>query len=253
LNSLPLRLPLAAFLLFSAVVLLAQSAFPQNNPSKKNARPAASAESEKEPAVKDFVPVYTYVFTNPKFLISDVRVEHDEKGVGRLTFRKKDYEEDVVEPLQLSEWTLGRVKDLWERTGFLASTEEYQSPERDYSHLGTMKLEMSLDGSHRTVEFNWTENSLVKELADEYRKVGNQAIWAFDINVARQNQPLECPRVMKTLESYLRRDGISDPVQLLPFLRELKDDERMPLIARNNAERLISTIEKQYKDRVAGK
>jgi hypothetical protein len=70
----------------------------------------------------------------------------------------------------------------------------------------------------------------------------------FDINVARQNQPLESPRIMRGLDSYLKRNAISDPVQMLPFLRELSGDERMPLIARNHAERLAKQIEKDKKN-----
>lgn len=230
-------------LLIAILTVFAAAAFAQSVPGKKNSRPA---ESKVEEAVKveGFVPVYSYTFSNPKFFVSDIRMEHDEKGVGKVVFRKRDYEEDVEEPLRLSEVTLERLKRLWESIGFLSSDEEYQSPERDYGHLGTMTIGMSLDGRSRTSEFNWTENKLVRELTDEYKKIANQAIWIFDINVARQNQPLETPRIMKALDSYLKRGGISDPPQMLPFLIKLKEDERLPLIARNHAERLIAKIEK---------
>ena len=73
---------------------------------------------------------------------------------------------------------------------------------------------------------------------------GIKYIWMFDINTARENQPLETPKLFSTLEGYLRRNEISDPPQMLPFLRELINDERMPLMARNHAARLIKQIEK---------
>lgn len=197
------------------------------------------------PAPKDFVPVYSYEFENPKFHVSHVKIEHDEKGVGNVTFKKLDYEEDISEPLQLSESTLVHLKSLWDELNFLASTEDLQSPVRDYGHLGTMTISMSKDGKKREVSFNWTEIKEAKELTDEYKKIGNQFIWIFDIDVARRNQPLETPRIMKGLDSSLRRGAISDPGQMLPFLRELRDDERLPLIARNHAERIIARIEKE--------
>ena len=70
----------------------------------------------------------------------------------------------------------------------------------------------------------------------------------FDITVARENQPLETPRLMQTLDGYLKRNGISDPPQMIPFLQDLTNDERVPLITRNNAARIIKEIEKKKKD-----
>lgn len=233
--------------ILAVAVLFVASApliFSQSAPGKKNSRPQEHTPTA-APTPKEFTPVYSYTFSNPKFFVTDVLIEHDQSGTGRVVFRKTDYEEDVIEPLALSEAALEKIKTLWEDANFLSSTEDYQSPERDYTHLGTMRLKMSLEGRERTAEFNWTDNKDAKALADEYRKVGNEVIWKFDMNVARQNQPLETPRIMKAIDSYLRRDGIADPTSLIPYLRELKDDERIPLIARNHAERLIASIEKK--------
>ncbi|HUF02606.1 MAG TPA: hypothetical protein VMM38_00365 [Aridibacter sp.] len=235
----------------AAFFAFASTSFSQAVPTKKNSRPSDGAVSEK-PAPKEFVPVYSYEFENPKFHVSHVKIDHDEAGVGRVTFRKLDYEEDITEPLELSEGTLSHLKTLWGELNFLASTEELQSPVRDYGHLGTMTISMAKDGKGREVSFNWTEIEEAKELTDEYKKIGNQFIWIFDIDVARKNQPLETPRIMKGLDSSLRRGAISDPKQMLPFLRELKDDERLPLIARNHAERLIAKIEKEKEKKQDG-
>ncbi|MBK7704380.1 MAG: hypothetical protein IPJ30_01065 [Acidobacteria bacterium] len=79
---------------------------------------------------------------------------------------------------------------------------------------------------------------------DEYRRIGNQYIWIFDMNVARANQPLDAPKQMDVIDSYIERNEISDAVQLIPYLKEVSLDERIPLIARNHATRLIAQIEK---------
>jgi hypothetical protein len=42
----------------------------------------------------------------------------------------------------------------------------------------------------------------------------------------------------------MKRNAISDPQQLLPLLKDLTTDERIPLIARNHAQRLIQKIQK---------
>ena len=97
----------------------------------------------------------------------------------------------------------------------------------------------------RIAEFNWTNNSDASKLINEYRKAADQAILILDIALARENEPLNTPKLMELIESLLKRDGLSDPRQLLKLLQDLSTDEHVPLIARNHALRLIKTIEKK--------
>ena len=66
----------------------------------------------------------------------------------------------------------------------------------------------------------------------------------FDISVARETQPLNGPKLMEQLELLLKRNGLADPRQLIPLLKDIIGDEHLPLIARNHAARLIKKIEK---------
>jgi hypothetical protein len=202
---------------------------------KPNARPTN--------AVKENNSVYFYEFTQPNFVISKIRIEHDENGKGKIAFLKKDFDEDISDPLQLSTTALERVKAAWNALNFLDSTENYQY-EKDYSHLGNMAFTMKKNGKMREAKFNWTDNKDAKNLADEYRKISQQFIWIFDISVARENQPLEAPRLIDSLDSMIKRNEISDAAQMIPLLKQLNDDERIPLIARNHALKLAAQIEK---------
>ncbi len=241
--------PIPRQALFVFVLLVCCSPlFGQNAPAKKNARPSEPDSTGEQTKPREFVPEFRYEFKKPEFVVSHVIIEHDVNGTGRITFDKRDAEESITDPFQLSEKTIAILKDLWEKLDFINSKEVYQSPERDYAHLGTMDLTMRKNGSERTASFNWTENPDAKALTDEYKKIGNQFIWMFDMNVARRNQPLEAPRILTGLDSYLRRDSIADPEQMIPFLKELEDDERIPLIARNHAGRIVKSIEKAKKD-----
>jgi hypothetical protein len=82
---------------------------------------------------------------------------------------------------------------------------------------------------------------------DEYRRVANQYVWMFDFNLARENQPLETPKLVESLDGLIKRNEIADPQQMLPFLTALSNDERVPLIGRNRAGKLVKQIEKQKK------
>jgi hypothetical protein len=110
-----------------------------------------------------------------------------------------------------------------------------------------MKFTLKAGERTRTTEYNYTTIKPAKLLMDEYRRIGYQYIWMFDMSLARENRPLDAPGLMRTLDDYIRRGEISDPPQMLPFLTKLTEDERIPLIARNHAEKLIKQIEKQKK------
>lgn len=209
-------------------------------PQKKNQAEKPNANFVKpEPKYN-----YYYEFTQKEFLVRHIVIEHDENGKGKITFEKKDFDESISDPVQLSPASLEKIKALFQTLNFVDSTEAYQSAERDYGHLGTMKIRRKSEGKERTVTFNWTENKDARALAEEYRKIAQQYVWQFDISVARENQPLEAPGLMDALESYLKRNEISDPPQMLPLLKELSNDERIPLMARNHATKIIKQIEK---------
>lgn len=220
--------------------------------AKKNSRPsdekssgAETSENKKSATAK--TTAFFYEFSQPQFVVSYIRIEHDAEGKGKITFRKKDMDDDFTDPIRLTAVTLEKIKAHFEALNFLDSTENYQY-EKDFSHLGAMKISMQSGDRSRTAELNWTANPDAKAIIDEYRKIANQYIWMFDITVARENQPLETPRIMKALDSYLKRNEISDPAQMIPFLKDLSDDERVPLITRNNAAKLIKDIEKKKKN-----
>ncbi|HEX8637992.1 MAG TPA: hypothetical protein VF692_08020, partial [Pyrinomonadaceae bacterium] len=213
---------------------------PQTNSSENGSQ---TAKSNSAPGKSVAQPVYFYEFSQPAFLISQLRLELDENGKGQISFVKKNYDELITDPVQLSAAALARIKSAFEELKFLDSNESYQH-EKDYSHLGNVKIKVKKDGRERETAFNYTSNLKARQLADEFRKIGQQFIWIFDINLARENQPLESPRLFDALDSMIRRNEVSDAAQMIPFLKELSDDERIPLISRNHAAKLIKQIEK---------
>lgn len=218
--------------------------------TKKNGRPATS---EQEPIQKtkpretpEPANLYSYEFTQPDFTVPYVLIRHDENGAGTISFKKKGLDEPESDPVILSPRTLSRINAAVAALRFLDSTADYQYL-KDYSHLGNVAFTLRQGGRTRTVKFNWTENQDARAIADEYRKIANQYLWQFDVEVARKNQPLNTPQLMDVLDGYLRRNEISDPKQMLPLLGDLSNDERLPLIARNHAARLVAEIDKDKK------
>ena len=233
------KLSVAALLVFGlAVCCLGQSQTKRNDrPPSESTPPRDSDKTDTDPAR------YRYEFKQPQFNISHILIEHDAMGRGKITFQRKGEVDAIVEPVELSASALERVFNLWTELRFLDSNEDYQAS-KNFAHLGTYLLGMDDGRRKRTTEFNWSNNKDAWSLAQEYRRVADQAIFVFDVTVARENQPLNTPGLLNQLESLYTRKGLSDPKQLVPLLKELRTDEHIPLIARNHADRLLKKIEK---------
>src|SRR6266436_3892218 len=235
-------------LLLSLLVILGAAflSFSQDQ-TKRNDRPQDAkvpATQRREDNKKLPDPTrYSYEFAKAEFLISHVLIEHDALGRGKITFERRGEETPIVEPIELSISALGRVLGLWTELHCLDSNENYQTV-KSFAHLGTYKLNMDDGQRRRTAEFNWSNNKDAWSLANEYRRVTDQAILIFNLKLAREMQPLNAPQLLNEMETLLVRNGLSDPSQLVPLLKDLRTDEHIPLIARNHADRILKKIEK---------
>jgi hypothetical protein len=218
--------------------------YAQDTP-KRNDRPQESSTPVTPPRREDKKPPdatrYSYEFTQPDFVVNHIVIAHDALGRGKITFERKGEQTPIVEPIELSTAALGRLFGLWTGLRFLDSTENYQAG-KSFAHLGTYKIGMDDGKRQRTAEFNWSGNKTAWSLANEYRRVADQAILIFNINLARQMQPLNTPQLLNEMDILLKRDGLSDAQQLVPLLIELRTDEHIPLIARNHADRILKRI-----------
>jgi len=233
----------------SAALLLVFVAIPSaaQDPNKRNDRPQEApspvpqrTEENKKPSDQTR---YSYEFTQPEFVIRHIVVQHDASGLGKITFERHGEETPIVEPVELSASAWRRISGLWTELKFLDSAENYQAP-KNFAHLGTYRIAMDDGKRKRTAEFNWSNNKAAWALADEYRRVADQAILIFNLSLAREMQPLNAPQLLNEMEILLTRNGLSDAQQLVPLLNELKTDERIPLIARNHADRILKKIKK---------
>lgn len=234
-------LPAALLILSAAISIYAQN----SDGGKHNSRPQQAAASS--PVVNDESKTdavkYSYEFSQPKFYVKHIVIEHDANGRGTVTFSRLNEDTPVTEPLELSPDALARINAAWQGLRFLESETTYQA-DKQFPHLGTMKIGMQRGDRKRVAEFNWTNNADAETLVNEYRKAADQVILVFDISIARENQPLNAPKLLEGMESLLNRNALSDPRQLIKLLQDLSTDEHIPLIARNHALRLIKKIEK---------
>lgn len=203
---------------------------------------AAPASAKEDPNAAR----YTYEFEQPDFFVYFIHIEHDDAGRGLIRFERRSDAEQTTEPFQLSPAALERVAARWAALKFLDSTANYQH-ERTYPSYGKTRLLMKQGGRQRTAEFNYASDPDAFALADEYRRAADQAVLVFELKVAVESQPLETPKLLSRIDTLVDGTRLSDPQQLVPLLRELSTDERIPLVGRNQIARTLKKLEKAGK------
>ena len=214
----------------------AEPATTNANDAKKSADAAARANEVR----------YAYEFSQPDFVVRHVQIVHDAAGHGTITFERKNEEKPLTEQLDITPTAFARIISAWEALKFLDSDESYQA-DKHFANMGTIHLSMKQGARERTTEFDWTHNEQAAALRREYQRLTDQLLFVFDMDIARQYQPTETVQILKRLEILLDHDEVSDKSALAPLLTDLTTDERIPLIARNQAARLLKKIEKETK------
>jgi hypothetical protein len=213
--------------------------------SNSNSNSSQTADSSGAGAKEDpGAARYVYEFQQPDLFVYFIHIEHDDRGRGTIRFERRSDTEQITDPLEISPAAMARIRAHFAALHFLDSTDNYQAP-RNYPSQGKTKLTLRQGGRERTAEFNYSQNQDAQGLADEYRRVAEQALFVFDINVALENQPLETPTLINRLESLINSNFLSDTRQLIPLIRQLTEDERVPLVGRNQAARILKKLEKQ--------
>lgn len=215
---------------------------PAADPPKLNSRPEAETKEDSS-AHKMSAATHIYLFERPGFMYPRVEIRHDDAGRGVITFEKMDLDGPMDDPVELSPATINALDAAFTRLNFLDSTEDYQAKKVNVA-TGKISITLKENGRSRTVSFSWSDNPDAKFLMDEYRRISNEFIWKFEMQVARENQPLETPRLMARFSSLYQNNDLPDPPHFLPLLKQLANDEILPLIARNDAERISKAIEK---------
>jgi hypothetical protein len=186
---------------------------------------------------------FSYRFENPRFYIRVIEIDIDSNGVGQLRFTRGESDEVLDSKIKLLPATVSRIRTLFKVTGFIGSHNEYQA-EKDFSHLGWVTLGEKQGARVRATRFNYTKNLEMKELADIFRGIATQEMSLFDIENAERYQPLDLPKQLDVLENDLKLERIAEPERLLAALTEIAADDTQPLIARNQANRIIDQIRK---------
>ncbi|MEN3333431.1 MAG: hypothetical protein V7641_2796 [Blastocatellia bacterium] len=186
---------------------------------------------------------FNYKFENKRFYVPMMEIDLAADGAGELRFQRGESDDLLDHKFKLMPATMARIRQLFDTTRFLDSSDTYQA-DKDFSHLGWVTLLARQNGRERKVRFNYTQQPQISELADIFRGIATEEMHLFDIETSEQFQPLDLPRLLDAIENDLRLQRITEPERLLAKLQEVAVNPTQPLIARNHATRMVSDIKK---------
>ncbi|MGH9765436.1 MAG: hypothetical protein ACREDR_45205 [Blastocatellia bacterium] len=214
------------------------------NSFKRGGSPTIRQQAAAEAAPSKSGIAFTYKFENARFYIPLIDLQVNADRTAELSFKQGESDDTIDQTFTVRPETMNKLVELTTRSRFLESDEDYQS-KKDFSHLGWITITATEGGHHRTARFNYSQNKDVSDLAEIFRAVATQWIDLFHINVAVEHQPLDLPAQLDVLENDLQIERLAEPESLVGPLRDISQDDTLPLIARNHANKIITAIQKK--------
>ena len=179
---------------------------------------------------------------NQRGAIEFYRLELSEKGTGQFQFKNRAG--DLVEvSLALRPSTVDSLLALFVQADFWNESKNFVSP-RKVADMGmkTIRLESGLRS--REVTFNYTEDKNLQEIMNFFENLCQQEKTLFEIDLALKYDRLGIPKKLDELERNLTAKRIVAPERFAPVLEKIYQDETLMNLARKEARKLLSKIEK---------
>jgi hypothetical protein len=169
-------------------------------------------------------------------------LELDGKGKGKFSFKKR--EEDLVElDFQINPSKVESLLSSFVHADFLNETKNFVSP-RKVADMGQKTIGFKSGIREREVTFNYTEDRTLQEIVDFFENLCQQEKSLFEMNLALKYDRLGIPKKLDELERNLTAKRIVDPERFAPVLEKICQDESLMNLARTEAKKILSKIEK---------
>jgi hypothetical protein len=169
-------------------------------------------------------------------------LELDDKGRGKFSFKKR--EEDALElDFALRPAKVESLLSCFVRADFLNETKNFVSP-RKVADMGLKTIRFESGTRKREVTFNYTEDRTLQEIVDFFENLCQQEKALFEMDLALKYDRLGIPKKLDELERSLTAKRIVDPERFAPVLEKIYQDESLMNLARTEAKKILSRIEK---------
>jgi len=174
--------------------------------------------------------------------IENYGLEFNEKGKGKFSFKKR--EEDPLElDFELKRSKVGVLLSDFVRADFLNEAKNFVSP-RKVADMGLKTIRFENGSQVREVSFNYTEDKTLQEIVDFFENLCQQEKALFEMNLALKYDRLGIPKRLDELDRSLTANRIVDPGRFAPVLEKIYEDQQLMNLARTEAKKILSKIEK---------
>jgi hypothetical protein len=169
-------------------------------------------------------------------------LELDGKGKGKFNFKKR--QEDALEiDFELKPAKVETLLSYFVRADFLNETKNFVSP-RKVADMGLKTVRFENGARKREVTFNYTEDRTMMDIVDFFENLCQQEKSLFEMGLALKYDRLGIPKKLDELERNLTAKRIVEPERFAPVLEKIYRDESLMNLARTEAKKILSKIEK---------
>jgi hypothetical protein len=174
--------------------------------------------------------------------IESYGLELGETGKGKFSFKRR--EEDPLElDFELKPAKVEALLSCFVRADFFNETKNFVSP-RKVADMGLKTVRFESGTRKREVTFNYTEDRTMMEIVDFFENLCQQEKSLFEMDLALKYDRLGIPKKLDELERNLTAKRIVDPERFAPVLEKIYLDESLMNLARTEAKKILSKIEK---------
>ena len=166
----------------------------------------------------------------------------DERGKGKFSFKKRE-EEALELDFELKRVKVETLLSYFLRAEFLNESKDFVSP-RKVADMGMKTVRFETGARKREITFNYTEDKTLQEIVDFFENLCQQEKSLFEMGLALKYDRLGIPKKLDELDRNLTAKRIVDPERFAPVLEKICQDESLMNLARTEAKKILSRIEK---------
>ncbi len=170
------------------------------------------------------------------------QVELSERGTGQIQIKMREADPvdlDVV--LKLS--TIDHLLSLFVQADFFNESKNFVSP-RKVADMGMKTIHFESGSRKREVVYNYTEDKALQEISNFFENLCTQERTLFELDLALKYDRLGIPKKLDELEQNFSAKRIVAPERFAPVLEKIYQDTTLINLARKEAKKLLSRIEK---------
>jgi hypothetical protein len=189
-------------------------------------------------------PRFAWRKDNSRGNLESYGVELGGNGRGQVQFKKRN-EESITLDVVLKPAAIENLASVFARADFLNEAKEFAS-QRKVADMGAKTVRYDTGLQKREVVYNYTEDKDLQDITNFFENLCQQERALFEMDLALKYDRLGIPKKLDELERNLNAKRIVAPERFTEVLERIYQDESLMHLARKEAKKILSRIEKMH-------